>query len=95
MNCSKCTPPPLLPFPSLLTLSLSYSPIKQHFIYLVLNVMMCIFKFLIFSEVTSVLLFGAQATHDLVPPEIIQNLLKTIVNNFVTERNSNEVMAIG
>ncbi|XP_071847511.1 protein SDA1 homolog [Apostichopus japonicus] len=47
------------------------------------------------TEVTSVLLFGAQATHDLVPPEIIQNLLKTIVNNFVTERNSNEVMAIG
>lgn len=46
-------------------------------------------------EVTSVLLFGAQATHELVPPEIIQNLLKTIVNNFVTERNSNEVMAIG
>lgn len=46
-------------------------------------------------EVTSVLLFAAQATHELVPPEIIQNMVKTIANNFVTERNSNEVMAVG
>ncbi|XP_072040990.1 protein SDA1 homolog [Amphiura filiformis] len=46
-------------------------------------------------EVTKVLLFAAQATHELVPPEIIETLLRCIVNNFVTERNSNDVMAVG
>ena len=44
---------------------------------------------------TKILLFAAQATHDLVPPEIIETLLRCIVNNFVTERNSNDVMAVG
>lgn len=38
---------------------------------------------------------GAQAAHELVPPEIIEPVLKTIANNFITERNSSDVMAIG
>lgn len=46
-------------------------------------------------EVTRILLFAAQASHNLVPPEIIEPILKTIANNFITERNSSDVMAIG
>jgi protein SDA1 len=46
-------------------------------------------------EVTKLLQFVAQASHELIPPDIIQPVLKTLVNNFVTERNSADVMAIG
>jgi hypothetical protein len=46
-------------------------------------------------QVTRVLQFSAQATHELVPPEIVEPVLKTIANNFITERNSSDVMAIG
>ncbi|NP_001082492.1 protein SDA1 homolog isoform X1 [Xenopus laevis] len=46
-------------------------------------------------EVTKILLYAAQATHHLVPPEISQSVLKTIANNFVTDRNSGEVMTVG
>ena len=48
-----------------------------------------------YTEVTKVLLFAAQSTHELVPPDIIETMVRTIVNNFVTERNSNDVMAVG
>lgn len=46
-------------------------------------------------EVTKVLLCAAQSSHQLVPPEIIQPVIMTIANNFVTERNSGEVMTVG
>lgn len=46
-------------------------------------------------EVTKILLFAAQASHHLVPPEIIQSLLLTVANNFVTDKNSGEVMTVG
>ncbi|KAL5012793.1 hypothetical protein ScPMuIL_011344 [Solemya velum] len=46
-------------------------------------------------EVTHLLLYAAQASHELVPPEIISSVLMTIANNFITERNSSEVMAVG
>ncbi|KAF5307830.1 hypothetical protein FQR65_LT18330 [Abscondita terminalis] len=46
-------------------------------------------------EVTRILQFVAQASHELVPPDAIEPLLKTIANNFITERNSSDVMAIG
>ncbi|KAM4708215.1 protein SDA1 homolog [Discoglossus pictus] len=46
-------------------------------------------------EVTKILLCAAQATHQLVPPEVAQSLLMTIANNFVTDRNSGEVMTVG
>lgn len=46
-------------------------------------------------EVVSMLQFAAQASHDMVPPDAVEPVVKAIVNNFVTERNSGEVMAIG
>ncbi|XP_020844117.1 protein SDA1 homolog [Phascolarctos cinereus] len=46
-------------------------------------------------EVTKILLFAAQAAHQLVPPEIIESLLMTVANNFVTDKNSGEVMTVG
>ncbi|XP_066488029.1 protein SDA1 homolog [Tiliqua scincoides] len=47
------------------------------------------------KEVTKILLFAAQASHQLVPPEIIQSVLMTVANNFVTDKNSGEVMTVG
>jgi len=46
-------------------------------------------------EVVQLLQFAAQAAHELVPPECLEPVLKAIVNNFITERNSAEVMAVG
>ncbi|XP_014481639.1 PREDICTED: protein SDA1 homolog [Dinoponera quadriceps] len=46
-------------------------------------------------EVTKLLQFVAQASHELLPPDVLEPVLKTLVNNFVTERNSADVMAIG
>jgi protein SDA1 len=46
-------------------------------------------------QVTKILLYVAQASHEFVPPEILQSICKTIANNFITERNSDEVMAVG
>jgi len=46
-------------------------------------------------EVVRLLQFSAQAAHELVPPDVLEPVLKSIVNNFVTERNSAEVMAVG
>ncbi|XP_044764038.1 protein SDA1 homolog [Coccinella septempunctata] len=46
-------------------------------------------------EVTRILQFAAQASHELVPPDVIEPVLKTLANNFITERNSSDVMAIG
>lgn len=46
-------------------------------------------------EVTRILQFIAQASHDLLPPDVLEPVLKTLANNFITERNSSDVMAIG
>ncbi|XP_067633965.1 protein SDA1 homolog isoform X1 [Eurosta solidaginis] len=46
-------------------------------------------------QVTRIMQFAAQASHELVPGDIIEPILKTIANNFITERNSSDVMAIG
>lgn len=46
-------------------------------------------------EVTKILQFVAQASHEVLPPDVMQPVLKTLVNNFITERNSSDVMAIG
>lgn len=45
--------------------------------------------------VTRILQFAAQASHELVPGEIVEPVLKVIANHFITERNSSDVMAIG
>ncbi|XP_026725307.1 protein SDA1 homolog [Trichoplusia ni] len=46
-------------------------------------------------EVTRILLFAAQASHELIPPEVLEPVMKAIANNFITERNSTDVMAVG
>ncbi|XKL67457.1 hypothetical protein PGB90_002948 [Kerria lacca] len=46
-------------------------------------------------EATKFLQFVAQATHELIPPDIMEPVLKTLANNFVTEGNSSDVIAIG
>jgi len=46
-------------------------------------------------DVTKMLLFAAQASHELLPPDVMEPVIKAIVNNFVSERNSSEVMAVG
>ncbi|XP_053608072.1 protein SDA1 homolog [Plodia interpunctella] len=46
-------------------------------------------------EVTRILQFAAQASHELVPPEVLEPVMKAIANNFITERNSTDVMAVG
>lgn len=46
-------------------------------------------------EVTKVMVFAAQAAHDEVPPDDIEPVVRALANNFVTERYSSEVMAMG
>ncbi|CAD5114947.1 DgyrCDS3979 [Dimorphilus gyrociliatus] len=46
-------------------------------------------------DVTNLLTYAAQSSHDLVPPDTIDPLIRTIANNFITERNSGEAMAVG
>ncbi|KAM9307184.1 protein SDA1 homolog [Pholidichthys leucotaenia] len=46
-------------------------------------------------EVTKILLCAAQASHQLIPPEVVEPVIMTIANNFVTDRNSGEVMTVG
>ncbi|XP_050542458.1 protein SDA1 homolog [Daktulosphaira vitifoliae] len=47
------------------------------------------------KEVVKMMQFVAQSSHELVPPDILEPVLRALVNNFVTERNSSDVMAIG
>lgn len=47
------------------------------------------------QEVTKILLFAAQASHEMVPPDSVEVLVKTIVENFVTDRNSPEAITVG
>jgi protein SDA1 len=47
------------------------------------------------KDVTAVLAYTVQACHDYVPPEEIYGILKTIAHNFITERCSEEQMAVG
>lgn len=46
-------------------------------------------------EVTRILLYAAQACHELVPPDIVEQLVRIIAQNFVTDRNSPEAMTVG
>ncbi|GFY53345.1 protein SDA1 homolog, partial [Trichonephila inaurata madagascariensis] len=46
-------------------------------------------------DVTKILLCAAQATHEHVPPDTMALLIKEILNNFVSERNSPEGIAVG
>ncbi|KAF2353460.1 SDA1 domain [Trinorchestia longiramus] len=46
-------------------------------------------------EVTKIMAYAAQAAHPLVPPDDLQPVLQALAHNFVTERYSPEVMAMG
>ena len=46
-------------------------------------------------NVTKVLVSLAQASHELIPPEVLQQTIRIIADNFVVESNSAEVMAVG
>eukprot|EP00096_Caligus_rogercresseyi_P013657 TRINITY_DN6281_c0_g1_i1.p1 TRINITY_DN6281_c0_g1~~TRINITY_DN6281_c0_g1_i1.p1 ORF type:complete len:735 (-),score=224.55 TRINITY_DN6281_c0_g1_i1:91-2106(-) len=46
-------------------------------------------------EVVQMLQFSAQAAHELIPPDVVEPILRALANNFITERNSAEVMAVG
>mmetsp|Transcript_18169 Transcript_18169/g.44960 ORF Transcript_18169/g.44960 Transcript_18169/m.44960 type:complete len:818 (+) Transcript_18169:59-2512(+) len=46
-------------------------------------------------DVTAILAYTVQGCHESVPPEEIHGILKTIAHNFITERCSEEQMAVG
>ncbi|CAD31812.3 Protein SDA1 homolog [Caenorhabditis elegans] len=46
-------------------------------------------------DVTKILLYAAQACHEMVPPDTVEQLIRVIANNFVTDRNSPEAMTVG
>jgi protein SDA1 len=46
-------------------------------------------------HVTQILCYAVQACHEWVPPDEVYLLLKTIAHNFITERCSEEQMAVG
>ncbi|OUC42661.1 NUC130/3NT domain protein [Trichinella nativa] len=46
-------------------------------------------------DITKILLFAAHASHDLVPPDVIGVLVRVIAQNFITDRNSSEAIAVG
>ncbi len=46
-------------------------------------------------DVTAILAYSVQSCHRYVPPEEIYGILKTIAHNFITERCSEEQMAVG
>ena len=47
------------------------------------------------KDVTQILAYFIQSCHDLVPPDEVLPVVKAIAYNFVTERCSNEVIAVG
>ena len=47
------------------------------------------------KEVVVMLQYAAQAAHELIPHDDIQPVVSAIANNFITERNNSEVIAIG
>ncbi|KFD72692.1 hypothetical protein M514_01819 [Trichuris suis] len=46
-------------------------------------------------DVTKLLLFAAHASHDLVPPDVVEALVRVIAYNFITDRNSTEAITVG
>uniref|UniRef100_A0A915LQP3 Protein SDA1 n=1 Tax=Meloidogyne javanica TaxID=6303 RepID=A0A915LQP3_MELJA len=47
------------------------------------------------NQVTRLLLYAAQACHEFVPADIIEQLVRVIAQNFVTDRNSEEAITVG
>jgi len=47
------------------------------------------------KSISQVLAYAAQASHELVPPDVISPVIKAIANNFVSDHCRNEVIAAG
>ena len=47
------------------------------------------------KEVTQILAYLVQATHELVPPDDMVPVVKTIAHNFIADRCPDEVIAVG
>jgi protein SDA1 len=47
------------------------------------------------QNITQILAITAQSCHSLIPPDILEPLVKTIADQFVSDRRPNEVVAIG
>lgn len=47
------------------------------------------------KSISQVLAYAAQASHELVPPDVISPVVKAIANNFVSDHCRNEVIAAG
>lgn len=47
------------------------------------------------EDVTQILAVCAQATHDLVPPDAVEVVIRTIMDNFVTDAYASEVITVG
>ncbi|KAF9195631.1 Protein SDA1 [Haplosporangium sp. Z 11] len=47
------------------------------------------------KDVTHIIAITAQASHDLIPPDVIEPVIQTLANNFVTEHCAAEVMSAG
>lgn len=47
------------------------------------------------NEITRILLYAAQACHELVPPDLIEGLVRVIAQNFVSDQNSAEAITVG
>jgi protein SDA1 len=47
------------------------------------------------KNVTHILTYLAQASHPLVPPDVLQPCIRTLANHFVNDRSSAEVTAVG
>ena len=46
-------------------------------------------------EITVILANVAQAVHSLLPPDIVEPIIKTLVDEFITDRTSSEAQAAG
>ncbi|KAK0409525.1 hypothetical protein QR680_004597 [Steinernema hermaphroditum] len=46
-------------------------------------------------EVTRILLYAAQACHEHIPPDVVEQVVRVIAQSFVTDRNSPEAMTVG
>lgn len=47
------------------------------------------------NEITQLMSITAQSCHPLVPPDVVEPIIKSIANNFVSDRRANEAIVVG
>ena len=47
------------------------------------------------TDVTQILTYAAQASHELVPSDVLEPVIMAIANNFISERSSPESIIVG